>query len=611
VIRGGVHLAPVLFWAVQKSEIRRSNFDIGISGMAETFPGVLSGDPKEIQKAFNSLPVDQQLNIVLGARGKERLRALFFSHNPKELVQKLPELEIFLTVKEVGRSDAIDLVSLTTPEQFQYLLDLDLWKKDRLDPDKVVRWLEILLESGEERVVEFIRSSDLEFLCLLFITFLHITKFEGDPTELMDRNLPFTLDREYFITFRKAEIRPVFQPFLEILYRYDTDTYRRLMESLLSELESDIEETSYRFRNARLADYGFPDMEQALEIYRFVNPGTLPVEETPQVTVHDISEKTQPTFYLTAQGDGPFFSAVFSKVTDPLVRDRLREELAGLCNKAMVAESIDLLDIGDMEWVVKKVFHYLNLGLQGLSGEEEGKAVRILRTASLQKVFQAGMGATLLLRKKAETLLKGPWFEGDRKNLRFLDSIDKGTMEGVLKRKPGIYRNGVVDDFKNLQDLKEVEDVLDRIDVVVTTLREKLNMTPERAREQGWAAGDTEGGKDMSLSTFFLTALANRVLNGRFEIETLDKNRLQDLFSIIFENDGQGRGRLRMEIRRDMTEWLDSTEDDERKRQHLRAFWDFCVDVLEGDFGRIPPGEEIDPRFVRSLMIRASSVEGR
>jgi hypothetical protein len=291
-------------------------------------------------------------------------------------------------------------------------------------------------------------------------------------------------------------------------------------------------------------------------------------------------------------------------VTDPLVQDRLREELAGLCNKAMVAESIDLFDIGDMEWVVKKVFHYLNLGLQGLSGEEEGRAVQILRTVSLQKVFQSGVGATLLLRKKAEALLKGPWFEGDRKNLRFLDSIDKEIVEGVLKRKPGIYRNGVVDDFKNLQDLKEVEDVLDRIDVVVTTLREKLNITAERAKEQGRAAGHGEGENDISLSTFFLTALANRVLNGRFEIEAIDKNRLQDLFSIIFEKDEQGRGRLRMGIRRDMTEWLESTEEDERKRQHLRAFWDFCVDVLEGDVGRIPPGEEIDPRFVRGLLVR-------
>jgi hypothetical protein len=572
--------------------------------MVETSPVLLSGDPQQIQKVFNSLPVDQQVGIVLEARGKERLRALFFSNNPKDLVEKLPELEIFLTVKEVGRSDAIDLVTLTTPEQFQYLLDLDLWKKDRLDPDKVVHWLEILLESGEERVVEFIRSSDPEFLCLLLIAFLHITKFEGDPTELMDRTHPFTLDREYFITFRKPDTRPVFQPFLEILYRYDSDTYRRLMESLLGELESDIEETAYRFRNARLADFGFPDVEQALEIYRFVDPGAVPVEEAPQVKASDVSEKPQPTFYLTARGDGPFFSEVLSRVADPLVQDRLKGELAGLCNKAMVAESIDLFDVGDMEWVIKKVFHYLNLGLQGLSGKEEGRAVRILHAVSLQRIFQSGVGATLLMRKKAEALLKGPWFNGDRKNLRFLDSIDREIVEGVLKRKPGFYRNGVVDDFRNLQDLKEVEDVLERIDVVVTTLGEKLNLTPEKAREQGWVSDHADMEKDIPLSTFFLTATANRVLNGRFEMKAIDKSRLKELFSIMFEQDEQRRGKLRMEIRQDVSEWLESTvEDDERKRQHLLAFWDFCKDVLEGDFGRIPPGQDVDPRFVRALVI--------
>ena len=67
--------------------------------MAETSPWVVSGDPREIRKAFNSLPVDKQLGIVLGVRGKERLRYLFFSENSEELVHRLPELEIFLTVK--------------------------------------------------------------------------------------------------------------------------------------------------------------------------------------------------------------------------------------------------------------------------------------------------------------------------------------------------------------------------------------------------------------------------------------------------------------------------------------------------------------------------------
>ena len=130
-------------------------------------------------------------------------------------------------------------------------------------------------------------------LCLVFIKVLHVTKLEGEPTKVLDRNLPFTLDREYFITFKKPETRAVFKPFLEILYHFDSNQYRLLMESLLRELESDIEETEYHFKNARLTDYGFPDFEQTLKIYQFVNPNALRMEkEIPRVAFPDTSNKT-------------------------------------------------------------------------------------------------------------------------------------------------------------------------------------------------------------------------------------------------------------------------------------------------------------------------------
>jgi len=100
----------------------------------------------------------------LQARGKDRLHYLFLSEHPEVLVQQLPELEVFLTVKEVGEKDCLDLISLTTPEQFQYLLDLDFWKRDQLDPEKILHWMEILLESGEKKITQFIHATDPEFM---------------------------------------------------------------------------------------------------------------------------------------------------------------------------------------------------------------------------------------------------------------------------------------------------------------------------------------------------------------------------------------------------------------------------------------------------------------
>ena len=108
------------------------------SAMFDYLPVTLPEDPKETQKVFNSPSIEHQLNIVLEARGKDRLHYLFLSEHPEVLVQQLPEREVFFTVKEVGEKDCLDLSSLATPDQFQYLLDLDFWKRDQLDPEKVL-----------------------------------------------------------------------------------------------------------------------------------------------------------------------------------------------------------------------------------------------------------------------------------------------------------------------------------------------------------------------------------------------------------------------------------------------------------------------------------------
>jgi hypothetical protein len=63
---------------------------------------LLPEDLRETKQVFKSLPVKNQLDIVLRARGKEHLHYLFLSEDPEELIHRLPELEIFSTVKKKG-----------------------------------------------------------------------------------------------------------------------------------------------------------------------------------------------------------------------------------------------------------------------------------------------------------------------------------------------------------------------------------------------------------------------------------------------------------------------------------------------------------------------------
>jgi len=59
-----------------------------------------------------------------------------------------------------------------------------------------------------------------------------------------------------------------------------------------------------------------------------------------------------------------------------------------------------------------------------------------------------------------------------------------------------------------------------------------------------------------------------------------------------------------MKIGEGFKEWFHSIENDPQKRLHLLAFRDFCFDLFEEEFGRVPQGEEIDPRFVKGLLTR-------
>ena len=577
----------------------------GSSIMADPSALTLPEDPKEAQKAFQSLPTKNQLDIVLKARGKERLHYLFLSENPKQLVQQLPGLEVFLTVKEVGERDSLELISLTTPEQFQYLLDLDFWKKDRLDPEKVLHWMELLVESGEKKVNQFIQSTDPEFIALLLKKFLAVNTIEGEALETRDRVPLFTLDQYYYIHFKGKGAREIFQPFLEIFYLVDNGGFRRLMDSLLLEFESELEETGYRLRNARLADYGFPDFEEALEIYRFLNPDSLTVgERSPQAIGREEAGKEGSVFYLTFQNQGPFFSSVLSEIDDLDEQDRLKQEITALSNKAIVAEAIDLSNIAAMERTVKKVYHYLNLGLLYLSKEDRIKASHLLRSLPLQRLFQCGVSTTILLRRKAESILERPWFSKDEENLVFLDPPHFETFEGTLRKRPALYRNWSYEDFKTLQDLEEAEDFLEFIEAVVNFLGKEPKVYPRYLKELDLSGCHPEDWREITLSTIFLTCLGNQVLRGVFRFEAIEQTRLGDFLHRVFERDAQGKGVIRMEVKEKVREWLSSMESEDSRRQHLLAFQDFCLDLLEVGYGKIPPEEKVDSRFVKGLLIR-------
>jgi hypothetical protein len=113
-----------------------------------------------------------------------------------------------------------------------------------------------------------------------------------------------------------------------------------------------------------------------------------------------------------------------------------------------------------------------------------------------------------------------------------------------------------------------------------------------------------EDWREITFSTIFLTSLVNQMLKGDFKFGAIEQGRVKDFLDKVFERDAKGKGVVKMEVKGRWREWLSSIESEESRRQHLLAFQDFCLDLLEEGCGKIPPDEKADPRFVKELLIR-------
>jgi len=135
-------------------------------------------------------------------------------------------------------------------------------------------------------------------------------------------------------------------------------------------------------------------------------------------------------------------------------------------------------------------------------------------------------------------------------------------------------------------------------------LKKELNVSPQELGEMDFKDCHPETWREMTLSTIFLTSLANQILKGSFRFEAIERARLKDFLFRVFQRDAQGKGVIKMEIKNGLRDWFHSNEQEEVKRQYLLAFEDFCLDLFEEQYGKIPPGEEMDSRFVEGLLIK-------
>lgn len=575
-------------------------------------------DPIEAERRFNSLPLIEKMGMVLSVRGKDRERLILLSKEPQRLVERMPEEEFYYTVKEIGERDAITLLSLASTKQIAFVLDVETWRRDRLKHRDFLKWIELILDCGEEKALEVLQALDEELLVVFLQRHLRVFKPDAEVEAVeIDQDF-FTLDNQYFIKFRFKYSEQPLMRLLDLLFRSDHNLYLRLMEGVIWEVPAEVEELAFRWRQGRLADRGFPELEEAMEIYSYVDPEMVRIEQGIKELYGPDDEmkrwgEVDSSFYLMPLPSNSFLREVLSMASEEGL-DWLKGELVYLCNRAMVADGIDPSDVEAVKELLGRVYDYLNLGLSHLAKGDPKEGLRGVRRLYLKEIFQVGFSLTLRLRRRAERILRSsPWFPEGKEDLHLLDSPHREVMEGLLLKKPLLYE-GLLDPsssryrtFRNLEELARAEEVLQEVMVLSKLHSDLYGFRPEELRAMDLEGCHPERFKEVTFKTITITSLARWSTGGTLRFEALSPEELKAFLQRALKTEGQ---RLKPELKEGFRQEVEALFEDllaplsEADRNRAKGFLEEILRDLVAEFGHLDLSRPLDPRFLRWVLVR-------
>lgn len=524
---------------------------------------------------------------------KARLDALVEEADARELVRSLPPEDLYYTIAEVGLGDATEIVQLASPEQFRAFVDLAVWRRDRLDPHELLSWLRAARgESGEELLAK-LRGLDLELIELMFRQLTVVHDLEENPDVAVEGVSVQTAEGKYLVEIRVEgpELAALRQLIDDLLAENPLEA-SRFIEALRWEIPSELEETAYRFRSARLSDLGFPELEQASKLFSYVDPAKVAPASS---TAPGGGASLEPD-----RGRRDFVEAAFSGL-DSEERGAMEQEVRWLVNAALVAEGAEPGDPLAVRRVSELARDYLALGLEHLSGGEPSRASDRVRERSLREVFRLGFSLTLQLKFRAERLAKEPLARLDESWLLFDEEAT--ALAALMGKRP--LRALKVDGaepvpFRSRRELAEASEILDRSQAQRAVFAALLGGSEEGARAM--LARFSEPLAALGAERVFAAAVAMAVLEGRAEPRPVPDSRLVELCERLFEGD-PASPRLREGAARKAEDALLSLVDEPR-RPTARSMVARSLTRLLDQLAR-PYLEEgrVDPRAVTALPI--------
>jgi hypothetical protein len=564
------------------------------------------------QSEFLNLPFKDKLEFLYGLPARQKRDLILAAPEAERLVRSFSPETLFYTLKEIGSADAGDLLSLAMPEQVRSLFDLDCWERDRPNLVRMREWIEALSEAGRKRMADALMGLDLEVVSLLLRQYVKVHRLD-DPSTAgeLPLNRYVQLDEHYLIEFTRYDsIQQAIAEFLEEAFERDYKYYAGLMEEIYWGVEAELEEQAFQFRRARLSDRGFPDYFEAQSVFSYIDPRRFieirnSYEKPSRAELLTDDELIAPEMAPLAHGsENSLLSIALTAGFAAEGRRQLRAEMAMVSNEVLVARAADFGDLDAVREQIEAAHNYMNLGLEHLAGGDLRTAIEHLRDTHLKLLFRLGVSLTIDLRTRTEQLVRGLGLEPRRtREIAYLDSPYREAIAGLLERQPkffaGLETPGEVAlrDFRTMRDVHLGYAMLEQVDAMRGLFRELLGADIGSAAFRAQVAAH-----EIRLSQILLTALVRLALDGRLAPTPIEASRLAAVRTAVTALNGRA-ARLSDEFR-SLVERTVEERVGESAGGRAEAFVNACLNMLEEEFGSLDPARGIDPRFIRSVLVK-------
>jgi hypothetical protein len=409
------------------------------------------------------------------------------------MVRALSPQDLFLTLREAGQERAGPLLAHASRHQLDFLADLEAWASGSFDAPSLARWLERLESASDQAIAHWITEAD-ETTVVLGLSRL-IRVYKADPSVDED-TLPAgrqlaSLDGIYFLEPAEPCTEEAFLALWRGLQRVrsiERATYEALLEQVIWVIPAEQEEAAYEARASRLAEKGFPPLEEALDVW---SPEAAALETVRREAARHLPGPNQPgrAAPSSSPASGRAAAALpvrvgidaFDRVSlalgelDEERRERWLHDLLRLGNRFAVANLEPLAELETHRRGLRQALSHVQLGLELIAGSD-ASVDRLAALAARIPVFDMARAGTAAVTQRADRArrLAAGWLAEVPFARARLDESHRAALEPLTAARPAYGLAEPPRPFRRGAELDEVDEILDTLDGLGAFLTETL-----------------------------------------------------------------------------------------------------------------------------------------